>query len=166
MEKWLLVGCVFCFMPLLSSVSADKWEWDISLLSALIIVVQLGRLVSESQSEQCLGTISRARREAFSRSRTGPSSCGERCHLTAVPGLGAEHPQAHTPWLICTGDEEGGGRGRSLLSQRQFWGGRFLMKVSTLAGSWQRGFISWGLDHVRTLPRGLCPLLSKYLRHY
>lgn len=163
--KWLLIGCVFCFMPLLSSVSADKWEWDISLLSALT-VVQLGRFVAVSQSEQCLGTISRARREAFSRSRTGPGSSGKRWHLKAVPGLWREQPQAHTPWLISTRDEEGDGSGRSLLTQRQFLGGRFLMKVSNLAGSWQRGFISWGLDHVRTLPRGICPLLSKYLGHY
>lgn len=60
--------------------------------------------------------------------------------MKAVPGLRAEHPQAQS--LISTGDEEGGGRGRSLLSQRHFLGGRFLMKVSTLAGSWQRDFIS------------------------
>lgn len=168
--NWPLVRCIFCFMPLLFfPVSAANWEWVVYFVSALLAVWpgQSGKFGGQFTVRTLLAIISKARRETFPRSsRTGLGSCRESSQLQAVPRLGTAYPSLmHLECLTARDGREGVGP-QSTDSKRGFSGGRFFTGVSTLAGFWQHHWLAGAVDHVRTLPRGLCPLLSAYLCHH
>ena len=67
--------------------------------------------------------------------------------------------------MLLTRDEEVGGGTVVYYLKKTVLRRKMPQKVSTLAGFRQHPWSTWVPDHVRTLPRGLCPLLSEYLWH-
>lgn len=110
---------------MLFSVSADQWE---PVLSEHFNGNPVGKTGGPFTVRAVCGAVPTARREAFSRRRIGPGSCGKRCELAAVPRLRAEPRRLTHLDRFPQGMRGRGKRPEPTNSKRQFSGGRLLTK--------------------------------------